>query len=359
MKKTTLYNTHIKLGANMVNFSGFFMPIQYSSILEEHMAVRKNVGIFDVSHMGKIFINGIKSLKLIEYINTNNISSMKSGQAKYSCMINKYGGIIDDLIIYQFNKKNFMLIVNASNIKKNLKWINYQNIFNTKIKNYSNKYSILAIQGPKSINTLQPLTNIFLSKIPFFNFKIGNFYGIKNVIISNTGYTGSKGFEIFIKNKYVKLIWNKILKYGKKFNIKPCGLASRDTLRIEMGYCLYGKEINEKISPLESGLEWIVKFNKNFIGKKKLKEQKKNGIKKKLFGFSLQENIIPRYGYELKDENGNKAGIVTSGISSPILKKCIGLGYIKKRFWGKSLYLFIRKKKIPIKITNLPFYKKK
>ncbi|WP_185849087.1 glycine cleavage system aminomethyltransferase GcvT [Blattabacterium cuenoti] len=358
IKKTILYDNHVRLGAKMVNYSGFYMPLQYTSSLTEHMSVRNYAGIFDVSHMGKFILKGKHSENLIQYLTTNDLSKIKIGQAQYTCLINKKGGIIDDLVIYKISKDKFLLIVNAVNIEKNKKWINdhitkyeYSDI---KLIDNSLKYSLLAIQGPLSLFYIQKLTNISLNKISFYHFEIGEFSGIKNILISRTGYTGSKGVEIYVSNKNAEKIWNNILKIENK--IIPCGIASRNSLRLEMGYRLYGQDLSEKITPIEANLSWIIKFEKEFIAKKILQRQKKEGKYKKFISFIIEDkNKIPREKHLLIDENDTTIGYVTSGVYSPILKKGIGLGYLTNQKKINSVFLFIRNKKIPIKMVELPF----
>ncbi len=359
LKKTILYENHIRLGAKMIDYSGFCMPLQYTSSLIEHMSVRNKAGIFDVSHMGKFILNGKHSMDLVQYLTTNDLSKIKIGQAQYSCFINNHGGIIDDLVIYKISEKKLLLIVNAVNIEKNKKWINYhikKNSYNIEFIDFSQKYSLLAIQGPLSLFYIQKLTNIPLQKIPFYNFEIGEFSGIKNVLISCTGYTGSKGVEIYIPNEYAEKIWNDILEVEKN-KIIPCGIASRNSLRLEMGYRLYGQDLCEEITPIEAGLSWIIKFEKKFIAREILQKQKKKGEYKKFISFLVEEKgKIPRQGYFLIDKDDNLIGNVTSGIFSPVLKKGIGLGYFLNQKQKKdSVFLSIRKKKIPIKVVNLPF----
>ncbi|QIK16575.1 glycine cleavage system aminomethyltransferase GcvT [Blattabacterium sp. DPU] len=360
IKKTILYNNHIELGAKMVNYSGFYMPLQYISSLKEHMFVRNHAGIFDVSHMGKFILKGKDSDRLIQYITTNNLCKIKIGQAQYTCIINEEGGIIDDLVIYKISDKEFLLIVNAANIEKDKKWIKdqikKQKHSDVKLIDISLEYSILSIQGPSSLFYIQKLTNVSLDKIPFYHFKIGTFSEIKNVLISRTGYTGSKGIEIYISNENAEKIWNNILE-TRKGKIIPCGIASRNSLRLEMGYRLYGQDISEDITPIEADLSWIVKFEKEFIAKNILQKQKKEKkYKKKFLSFTVEEkNKIPRQGHLLIDKNGTNIGYVTSGIYSPILKKGIGLGYLTNKKKTNSIFLFIRNQKIPIKIGKLPF----
>ncbi|AWU43997.1 glycine cleavage system aminomethyltransferase GcvT [Blattabacterium sp. (Cryptocercus kyebangensis)] len=361
LKKTILYNNHIKLGAKMIPYSGFSMPLQYISSLIEHMAVRESAGIFDVSHMGKFILKGKDSHNFLQYLTINNLSNIKSGQAQYTCFVNSLGGIIDDLVIYKISEKKFLLIVNAINIDKNKKWINdHIKDKNLKFSDISQKYSFLSIQGPKSISYIQKLTNISLSKIPFYHFEIGKFSDIDKILISSTGYTGSKGVEIFIHNKYAEYIWNNILKIGAPSSkIMPCGIASRNSLRMEMGYRLYGQDISEEITPIEAGLCWITKFNKKFIAKDILQKQKTEGPYKKFFSFVIEEKgKIPRQGYLLKNKENSIIGKVTSGCFSPVLKKGIGLGFItEKKLDKKSVFISIREKKIPINIVKCPFIK--
>ncbi|WP_185858393.1 glycine cleavage system aminomethyltransferase GcvT [Blattabacterium cuenoti] len=364
--KTSLYKNHVKLGAKMINYSGFCMPLQYTSSLIEHMSVRNTAGIFDVSHMGKFILKGKYAMDLIQYLTTNDLSKIKIGQAQYSCLINDNGGIIDDLVIYKISENKFLLIVNAANIEKNKQWIIShikKNILydNIEFIDFSQEYSLLAIQGPLSLYYIQKLTNISLHKIPFYHFEIGDFSGIKQVLISCTGYTGSKGVEIYVPNKYVEKIWNDILEI-KEYKIIPCGIASRNSLRIEMGYRLYGQDLSEEISPIEAGLSWIVQFEKKeFLAKKKLQIQKKEGKYKKFISFIVEKKgKIPRKNYPLIDENEIIIGNVTSGIFSPVLKKGIGLGYLyNNKKEKKFVYILIRGKKVPITMTKLPFIKKK
>ncbi len=359
LKKTVLYENHIRLGAKMIDYSGFCMPLQYTSSLIEHMAVRNTSGVFDVSHMGKFILNGKNSMDLVQYLTTNDLSKIKIGQAQYSCFTNNHGGIIDDLVIYKISEKKLLLIVNAVNIEKNKKWISHhikKNAYNIEFIDSSQDYSLLAVQGPLSLVYIQKLTNIPLKMIPFYNFEIGEFSGIQNVLISCTGYTGSKGVEIYIPNEYAEKIWNDILEIEKN-KIIPCGIASRNSLRLEMGYRLYGQDISEEITPIEAGLSWIIKFEKEFLSREILQKQKKKGEHKKFISFVVEEKgKIPRQGYSLIDKDDNIIGNVTSGIFSPVLKKGIGLGYL----WNQtpktgSIFLSIRKKKIPIKIVKSPF----
>ena len=357
MKKTALFELHKSLGAKMTPFAGYEMPIQYEGINVEHINVRESIGVFDVSHMGEFIIEGNKSLDLIQFLCTNDASKLRIGQAQYSCMTNSTGGIVDDLIIYRLKEQSYLLVVNASNIEKDWNWINSNNRFGARIKNISDEYSLLAIQGPKAIIAMQSLTNINLKSIGFYNFKIGKFADMENVIISATGYTGSGGFEIYCRNNQVINIWNKVFEVGKNYNIKPAGLAARDTLRLEMGYCLYGNDIDEDTSPIEAGLGWITKFSKDFINSKKLKRQKLEGTKKKLVGIELLERGIPRKGYEIVNDKNVVIGNITSGTMSPTLSKGIGMGYIDsdKSMINSKVGIKIRNKVIAAKIVKTPF----
>ncbi|MBB77609.1 MAG: glycine cleavage system protein T [Crocinitomicaceae bacterium] len=361
MKKTALFNKHLELGAKILPFAGYEMPIQYEGVNIEHQTVREKVGVFDVSHMGEFLISGKESLDLIQKISSNDASKLTVGKAQYSCMPNGKGGIVDDLIIYKLKEDEYLLVVNASNIIKDWNWISSLNKFNAKMNNLSEEYSLLAIQGPKAIDAMQSLTSINLSKIKYYNFEIGDFAGLDSIIISSTGYTGSGGFEIYCKNNEVNLIWDQVFKSGKKYGIKPIGLAARDTLRLEMGFCLYGNEINDTTSPLEAGLGWITKLDKkDFIDKDFLIEQKTKGLKRKLVAFEVIEKGIPRHDYLIVDKNENIIGKVTSGTMSPSTKKPIGLGYVKNGFneLENIIFIKIRNKNIKAKIVKLPFYKK-
>lgn len=301
MKNTALTETHIALGAKMVPFAGYYMPVQYEGLITEHETVRKGVGVFDVSHMGEFLIEGPKALELIQTISSNDASTLTVGKAQYSCMPNDKGGIVDDLIIYRVKPETYLLVVNAANIEKDWQWIQQHNQ-NTgaEMRNISEEYALLAIQGPKAVEAMQALTSVNLAEIPFYHFVVGDFADIPYVIISATGYTGSGGFEIYCKNTEVKQVWDRVLEAGKSFGIKPCGLGARDTLRLEMGYCLYGNDIDDTTSPIEAGLGWITKFTKNFIHSDVLKKQKEEGVVRKLVAFELLERGIPRNGYEIK-----------------------------------------------------------
>ncbi|MEN8125583.1 MAG: glycine cleavage system aminomethyltransferase GcvT [Bacteroidota bacterium] len=359
MKNTALTHIHEALGAKIVPFAGYNMPVQYEGINIEHETVRKGVGVFDVSHMGEFLIEGENALELIQKVTSNDASKLQVGDAQYSCFPNDKGGIVDDLIVYRIKENTYLLVVNASNIEKDWNWISTQNEFNAEMRNLSDDYSLLAIQGPKAIDAMQSLTSVDLRSIPFYKFKIGDFAGIEHVIISATGYTGSGGFEIYCKNNEVEQVWNKVFEAGKDYDIKPIGLAARDTLRLEMGYCLYGNDINDTTSPIEAGLGWITKFTKDFINSEELKRQKEEGVNRRLKAFELDERGIPRHDYDIVNEAGEKIGIVTSGTMSPSLKKGIGMGYVDKgnTKLGTKIFIQIRNKSVPATIVKLPFYK--
>ncbi|MDR6302138.1 glycine cleavage system aminomethyltransferase GcvT [Mesonia maritima] len=359
MKNTALTHIHEELGAKMVPFAGYNMPVSYDGVNVEHENVRKNLGVFDVSHMGEFLISGPNSLELIQKITTNDASKLVDGKAQYTCMPNDKGGIVDDLIIYRLNEEKYLLVVNASNIDKDWNWISEQNTMGADIKDLSENYALLAIQGPKAVEAMQSLTEVDLSAIKFYNFEIGKFADAEKVIISATGYTGSGGFEIYCKTEDAEKVWNNVMEAGKDFGIKPIGLAARDTLRLEMGFCLYGNDIDETTSPIEAGLGWITKFTKDFVNSENLKKEKEEGPKRKLVAFELTEKGIPRKDYKIVDENQNEIGYVTSGTMSPSTGKAIGLGYVKSEFnkRGNTIYIQIRKKTIPATIVKLPFYK--
>ncbi|WP_372937477.1 glycine cleavage system aminomethyltransferase GcvT [Seonamhaeicola sp.] len=359
MKNTALTETHKALGAKMVPFAGFNMPVQYQGINIEHDTVRNAVGVFDVSHMGEFLIEGETALDLIQKVSSNDASKLTIGKAQYSCMPNETGGIVDDLIIYKIKENTYLLVVNASNIEKDWNWISSKNNVGATMRNLSDDYSLLAIQGPKAVEAMQNLTSHNLSAIKFYNFIVGDFASIENVIISATGYTGSGGFEIYCKNSEVKQIWDKVFEAGADFGIKPIGLAARDTLRLEMGYCLYGNDIDDTTSPIEAGLGWITKFTKAFTNSEALEDEKRRGPERKLIAFELNERGIPRNGYDIVDGNGNKIGNVTSGTMSPSLGIGIGLGYVPVIFSeiGSKINIQIRKKAIPATVVKLPFYK--
>jgi aminomethyltransferase len=359
MKNTALTSTHEALGAKMVPFAGYNMPVQYEGVTAEHETVRKSVGVFDVSHMGEFLIKGPNALALIQKVSSNDASKLTIGKAQYSCLPNDDGGIVDDLIIYKVEEETYLLVVNASNIEKDWNWIKSKNDVGAEMKDLSEDYSLLAIQGPKAVEAMQSLSSHDLSAIPFYNFVVGDFAGIEHVIISATGYTGSGGFEIYCKNSEVKQVWDKIFEAGKAFGIKPIGLAARDTLRLEMGYCLYGNDIDDTTSPIEAGLGWVTKFTKEFTNSEALKSEKEHGPERKLVAFELDERGIPRHGYDIVDGQGKTIGVVTSGTMSPMLNKGIGLGYVPIIFSevNSKINIQIRKNAIPATVVKLPFYK--
>jgi len=357
MKKTALTSTHIDLGAKMVEFAGYYMPLQYEGLGPEHHNVRENIGIFDVSHMGEFMIEGPNALELIQKITSNDASKLFDGRAQYSCMPNDKGGIVDDLIVYRMSEEKYLLVVNASNMEKDWDWISKQNTMGAKMEDLSMNYSLLAIQGPKAIEAMQSLTDVNLEEIKFYHFEIGTFAGVEDTIISATGYTGSGGFEIYCHNEHAKQIWDKAMEAGADFGIKPAGLAARDTLRLEMGYCLYGNDITDTTSPLEAGLGWVTKFTKDFINSDNLKKQKEEGVKRRLVGFEMLERGIPRQDYPIVNAAGEEIGIVTSGTMSPSLNKGIGMGYVTKEN-AKSdteIYIQVRKKQVKAKVVKTPF----
>lgn len=359
MKNTALTATHEALGAKIVPFAGYNMPVQYEGVNIEHETVRNGVGVFDVSHMGEFLIEGPTALDLIQKVTSNDASKLTIGKAQYSCFPNDDGGIVDDLIVYKVKEETYLLVVNASNIEKDWNWIQSKNDVGAEMKDISEDYSLLAIQGPKAVEAMQSLTSHDLSAIKFYNFEVGDFAGIENVIISATGYTGSGGFEIYCKNEEVQQVWDKVLEAGADFGIKPIGLAARDTLRLEMGYCLYGNDIDDTTSPIEAGLGWITKFTKDFTNSEALKAQKERGVERKLVAFELDERGIPRQGYDIVDGNGKTIGKVTSGTMSPSLGKGIGLGYVPKVFASvdSKINIQVRKNAIPATVVKLPFYK--
>ncbi|MFK7032497.1 glycine cleavage system aminomethyltransferase GcvT [Flavobacterium oreochromis] len=360
MKNTALTHIHENLGAKMVPFAGFNMPVQYEGVNIEHETVRNGVGVFDVSHMGEFMLKGENALALIQKVTSNDASKLVNGKAQYSCLPNNDGGIVDDLIIYKIADNHYMLVVNASNIEKDWNWISSHNNLDVTMENHSDAYSLLAIQGPLAAEAMQSLTPIDLLNMGYYTFQIGEFAGVSDVIISATGYTGSGGFEIYFKNEDAETIWNKVFKAGAPFGIKPIGLAARDTLRLEMGFCLYGNDINDTTSPLEAGLGWITKFDKEFTNSSNFKKQKEEGVTRKLVGFELIERGIPRHDYEIVDANGNVIGVVTSGTQSPSLNKGIGMGYVPTALStpDSEIFIRIRNKDIAAKVVKLPFYKK-
>lgn len=362
MKDTPFIKQHIALGAKMAEFAGYNMPISYSGINNEHFAVRNNVGVFDVSHMGEFILKGEMALDLIQRVTSNDASKLVNGQAQYSCLTNNEAGIVDDLIVYCIEEsKVYMLVVNASNIEKDWNWIMAHNTANVEAHNISDNTCLLAIQGPNACKVLEPLTSTDLQSLKYYTFEKNDFAGVENVLISATGYTGSGGIEIYFENKEgnAEKIWNAIFEAGKPADIKPCGLGARDTLRLEMGYCLYGNDIDDTTSPLEAGLGWITKLKKTtpFTSQEKLIEQKAVGIKRKLIGFEMIERGIPRHDYKIVDAEGNETGKVTSGTQAPSLNKAIGLGYVELSHAAidEDIFIQIRDKNIKAKVVKIPF----
>jgi aminomethyltransferase len=359
MKNTALTEKHIQLGAKMVPFAGYNMPVQYAGINAEHETVRKGVGVFDVSHMGEFILKGDKVLDLIQRVTSNDASKLYDGKVQYSCLPNEDGGIVDDLLVYRIDEKTYMLVVNASNIEKDWNWISKFNTEGADMKDISDRTSLLAVQGPRAADALQSLTDIDLGSMEYYTFKKGKFAGIDNVLLSATGYTGAGGFEIYVDNKDAEKVWDAIFKAGESYGIKPIGLGARDTLRLEMGFCLYGNDIDDATSPLEAGLGWVTKFNKEFTNSAALQQQKTDGLERRLVGFEMIDRGIPRHDYEIVDADGNVIGKVTSGTQSPSLQKAIGMGYVKTEFAkeGTEIFINIRDNKIKAKVVKPPFYK--
>ncbi|HEY9002188.1 MAG TPA: glycine cleavage system aminomethyltransferase GcvT [Mucilaginibacter sp.] len=359
MKNTALTDKHVQLGAKMVPFAGYNMPVQYAGINVEHETVRKGVGVFDVSHMGEFILKGEKALDLIQRVTSNDASKLYDGKVQYSCLPNEDGGIVDDLLVYRIDEKTYMLVVNASNIEKDWNWISKFNTEGVEMKDISDRTSLLAVQGPKAADALQSLTDIDLGSMEYYTFKKGTFAGIDNVLLSATGYTGAGGFEIYVDNKDAEKLWNAVFEAGAAFGIKPIGLGARDTLRLEMGFCLYGNDIDDATSPLEAGLGWVTKFTKDFTNSEALQQQKQEGSKRKLVGFEMIDRGIPRHDYEIVDADGNTIGKVTSGTQSPSLQKAIGMGYVKNEFAkeGTEIFISIRDNKVKAKVVKPPFYK--
>ncbi len=359
LKSTALSDLHISLGAKMVPFAGFNMPVLYTNLIQEHHTVRNEVGVFDVSHMGEFYVEGPKAYDLVEYVTSNDVSTLSDGRVQYSCLPNENGGIVDDLLVYRVNAEKYLLVVNAGNIDKDFAWISKHNEkFGATLSNHSDQYSLLAVQGPKATATLQKLTSVNLSEIPYYHFTIGEMAGINDVIISNTGYTGAGGFEIYIKNADARAMWDAIFTAGADAGIKPIGLGARDTLRLEKGFCLYGNDIDDTTSPIEAGLGWITKFNHPFINSDYHKQLKENKPSKKLVGFKLIDKGIPRQHYPVCDENGNPIGEVTSGTMSPTLNEAIGLAYVPSSLStaGSSIFIEVRGKLLKGEVCKLPFF---
>jgi aminomethyltransferase len=359
MKEIALTNKHISLGAKMVPFAGYNMPVQYEGINAEHATVRQGVGVFDVSHMGEFILKGENALDLIQRVTSNDASKLYDGKIQYSCLPNQNGGIVDDLLVYRIDEKSYMLVVNASNIEKDWNWIQQYNTKDVEMHNISDKTSLLAVQGPKAAEALQSLTDVDLASMEYYTFVKGQFAGVDNVLISATGYTGAGGFEIYFDNEHADKIWDAIFEAGASLGIKPIGLGARDTLRLEMGFCLYGNDIDDNTSPIEAGLGWITKFTKEFTNSEALKAEKEAGVKSKLVGFEMIDRGIPRHDYEIVDAEAQVIGRVTSGTQSPSLQKAIGMGYVNKEFAkeGTEIYISIRNNKIKAKVVKFPFYK--
>ncbi|AKD03407.1 glycine cleavage system aminomethyltransferase GcvT [Pontibacter korlensis] len=360
LKKIALNDVHEALGAKMVPFAGYNMPVRYSSDIEEHKTVREAVGIFDVSHMGEFMLRGPKALDLIQRVTSNDASKLSDGKIQYSCLPNEDGGIVDDLLVYRLGEEEYMLVVNASNIEKDWNWISKYNTDGVEMENISDEISLFAVQGPKAAEALQPLTKVDLANLVYYTFEKGEFTGAQDVIVSATGYTGAGGFEIYVKNEDAKKVFDAIMEAGKEYGIKPIGLGARDTLRLEMGFCLYGNDIDDTTSPIEAGLGWITKFDKDFVNAENLKAQKEQGVSRKLVAFEMLEKAIPRSHYEIVNAEGEKIGEVTSGTMSPSLGKGIGMGYVAKDYSkaGSEIFIRIRNKDVKAQVVKLPFYKK-
>jgi aminomethyltransferase len=369
MKFTPLNDIHISLGAKMAEFAGYNMPISYSGIKEEHFAVRNAMGIFDVSHMGEFIVKGKEALNLVQLVTSNDASKLQSGNIQYSCLPNGQGGIVDDLLVYRLGEEMcaegeqaFLLVVNASNMKKDWDWISKHNTFDTRLINISEQTALLAVQGPKVVEALQSLTDVDLASIEYYNFRKGTFAGVPNVLISATGYTGAGGFELYVENEHAAHLWNEVMRVGTPFDIKPAGLGARDTLRLEMGFCLYGNDIDDTTSPLEAGLGWITKLNKpsDFTDKAFMTNLKATGIAKKLVGFEMEGRRVPRHDMPITDATGAVIGKVTSGTQSPCLDKAIGMGYVESAFAtaGSEICIDIRGGLEKAKVVKLPFYVK-
>lgn len=358
-KNTVLTDVHIALGAKMVPFAGYNMPVQYSGINDEHEAVRTGVGVFDVSHMGEFILKGDNALALLQHICSNDISKLYDGKIQYTYFPNETGGIVDDLLVYRIDETTYMLVVNASNIQKDWDWITKHNTYGVELKDISDRTALFAVQGPKASEALASLTDIDLGTMSYYSFEKGTFAGVDNVLISATGYTGAGGFEIYVDNKDAKTVWDSIFEAGKTYGIKPVGLGARDTLRLEMGFCLYGNDIDDTTSPLEAGLGWVTKFSKDFVNSENLKQEKEAGVKNKLVGFEMIDRGIPRRGYTIEDAAGNAIGRVTSGTQSPTLKKSIGLGYVTNEHAapGTEIYINIRDRQLKAVVTKPPFVK--
>jgi aminomethyltransferase len=359
LKKVALNDLHVGLGAKMVPFAGYNMPVRYSSDLDEHHTVRQAVGIFDVSHMGEFLVQGPGALDLIQRLTSNDAARLTAGKIQYSCLPNEDGGIVDDLLVYRLGPEDYMLVVNASNVEKDWNWIRNHNTQDVTLQNISDDTSLFAVQGPKATATLQPLTALNLTQMPYYTFAQGEFAGVPDVIVSATGYTGAGGFEIYVPNAQAQTVWEKIMAAGQAHGIKPIGLGARDTLRLEMGFCLYGNDITDTTSPLEAGLGWITKFNKKFTNSESLERQQAEGLTRKLVGFEMQQQGIPRAHYEILSAAGEMIGEVTSGTQSPSLGKGVGLGYVQTAYSapGSEIFIKIRNKLLKAQVVKPPFFK--
>lgn len=360
LKTTALTSLHSSLGAKMVPFAGYLMPVQYKGLIDEHHCVRNHVGVFDVSHMGEFWVKGPKALDLINYVTSNDVAKLVDGKVQYSCLPNETGGIVDDLLVYRKSEDTYMLVVNASNIEKDWNWISKHNErFGCEMTNVSDDISLLAVQGPEAIKALQKLTTMNLD-MEYYTFQIGPFAGYDDILISTTGYTGAGGYEVYFPNAIAEDLWNKIFEAGAEFGIQPIGLGARDTLRLEMGFCLYGNDIDDTTSPMEAGLGWITKFTKEFVNSAAIKAQKENGVTRKLVGFEMIDKGIPRHGYELVNADGQAIGVVTSGTQSPSLSKAIGMGYVPTELSkpGSEIYVSVRGKSLKATVVSIPFFKK-
>lgn len=360
LKNTALTKVHESLGAKMVPFAGYNMPVQYKGLIEEHHCVRKALGVFDVSHMGEFWVKGPKALDLIQKVTSNDASKLYDGKVQYSCLPNKDGGIVDDLLVYRFGEEEYFLVVNASNIDKDWNWIQqFNQEIGAEMTNVSDDYSLLAIQGPLALKAMQKLTDMKVVDMEYYTVQRGKFAGKDNIIFATTGYTGAGGCEIYFRNEDAEDIWNAVMEAGAEYGIQPIGLGARDTLRLEMGFCLYGNDIDDTTSPLEAGLGWITKFTKEFTNSEALKLQKSNGVSKKLVAFEMIDKGIPRHGYEIAQADGSVIGVVTSGTQSPSLSKAIGMGYVPTSMSavGTEIYLLIRGKQLKAQVVSLPFYK--
>lgn len=361
MKETAFAAIHEQLGAKMVDFAGWNMPVQYEGLKVEHQTVRNGVGVFDVSHMGEFIVRGEHAFDLVQKVTSNDVSKLTDGKVQYSCLPNGKGGIVDDLLVYRVDEKTYMLVVNASNIEKDWNWISQNNDWSDiEMLNISERTSLLAVQGPKAVHALKGLTDdMDLENMKYYTFAKGTFAGIENVLVSATGYTGAGGFEVYFDREHSEHIWKAIFEAGAEYDIAPIGLGARDTLRLEMGFCLYGNEITDETSPLEAGLGWITKLDVDFIGADLMRREKEEGLKNRLVGFEMIDRGIPRHGYDITDADGNKIGHVTSGTMSPSLDKAIGMGYVPfdKRQPDTEIYVAVRKKLLKAKIVKIPFYK--